>query len=41
MSAVLQGTSPERLDRARSDGLVVVVLLTASALESSLPQILV
>ncbi len=41
MSAVLPGTSPERLDRARSDGLVVVVFWTAAALASALPQILV
>jgi hypothetical protein len=41
VSAVLPGTSPERLDRARSDGLVVVVFWTAAALASALPQILV
>ncbi len=41
MSAVLPGTSPERLDRARSDGLVVVVFWTAAGVASALPQILV
>ncbi|SFU07426.1 CAAX protease self-immunity [Geodermatophilus amargosae] len=41
MSAVLPGTSPERLGRARSDGLVVVVFWAAAALASALPQILV
>ena len=41
MSAVLPGTSPVPVDRARSDGLVVTLFWAAASLASALPQILV